>query len=387
MKLMIADDQMSLHTFLDKMMDWASLGITDILHVYNGEEAAAQAVTYKPDILLIDIRMPILDGLGALKQLQSMDKRPKSVILSAYDQFEYARDALRLHVSQYLLKPVDTRLLENVINELVQEIHAENHLLITNCLDKAAHRIPLSNTDQIILRDSFQLLGITRYAVWTVSGNMPMQEFLSEMCMSSIDVQNELFSFKSTISSENGIICLGMKKAYNYEDLKELRESLLKKWKEDAPDRILSIGMSRIETDIEELSSAINVSAQAAQLSLFPSGTSKLEHIVRKIKAYVESKVDDDLSLQTVADQFQIDKYQLSRIFKQEIGVNYWAFVTKIRMQKAAHLLMETSWKNNSIAERIGFVDESHFSRTFKKYFGVTPKEYRSSQIAGKDAR
>lgn len=386
MKLMIADDQMSLHTFLDKMMDWASLGITDILHVYNGEEAAAQAITYKPDILLIDIRMPILDGLGALKQLQSMDKRPKSVILSAYDQFEYARDALRLHVFQYLLKPVDTRLLENVINELVQEIHAENHLLITNCLDKAAHRIPLSNTDLIILRDSFQLLGITRYAVWTVSGNVPMPEFLSDKCMSSIDVQNELFSFKSIISSENRIICFGMKKAYNYEDLKELRESLLKKWEEDAPDLILSIGMSRIETNIEELSSAINVSAHAAQTNLNQSGTSKLEHTVRKIKAYVESKVDDDLSLQTVADQFQIDKYQLSRIFKQEIGVNYWAFVTKIRMQKAAHLLMETSWKNNSIAERIGFVDESHFSRTFKKYFGVTPKEYRSSQIVGKDA-
>jgi two-component system, response regulator YesN len=381
-KLMIADDQMSLHTFLDKMMDWPSLGITDVMHVFNGEEAANLAAAYKPDLLLIDIRMPVLDGLGALKLLQLLGKKPKSVILSAYNEFEYARDALRLHVSQYLLKPVDTRLLENVIKELVQEIRSETQLRITSCLEKAELRIPLSNTELIMLEDCFRIMGIVQYALWTFISNMPGSLLDMRVWMSCTGMEGQLVIFESAQSNGKKFFCMGMKEAYTQEDLRELSVLMLKKWKESEPDRTIAIGFSGIETAVDKLSQTITDSEEAAH---YQSGTSKLEHIVRKIKEHVESCLNEDLSLQAVAERFQIDKYQISRVFKQEFNINYWAFVTKIRMEKAAHFLKQTSWKNNSIAERIGFLDESHFSRAFKKYYGVTPKDYRSSRIEGKD--
>jgi len=92
----------------------------------------------------------------------------------------------------------------------------------------------------------------------------------------------------------------------------------------------------------------------------------------------VELNYSEDLSLQSVADAFRMDKYQLSRMFKQQIGVNYWQYVMQIRIDKAAELLAETSLKNSAIAEMTGFVDESHFSKTFKKHTGVSPKDYRA---------
>ncbi|MNN53490.1 HTH-type transcriptional regulator YesS [compost metagenome] len=88
----------------------------------------------------------------------------------------------------------------------------------------------------------------------------------------------------------------------------------------------------------------------------------------------------EDLSLQTVADAFGVDKYQLSRLYKQRYGINYWQFVTQVRMEKALELLGGTNLKNSVIAERIGFVDESHFSKSFKKHFGLSPKDYRAGK-------
>ena len=105
----------------------------------------------------------------------------------------------------------------------------------------------------------------------------------------------------------------------------------------------------------------------------------KILERVRVIKAYVELHYEEDLSLQKVAERFDIDKYQLSRTFKQEFNENYWQYVTRIRMEKSAELLKETELKNNQIAERAGFLDDSYFSRTFKKHFGMSPKDYRNS--------
>jgi two-component system response regulator YesN len=70
----------------------------------------------------------------------------------------------------------------------------------------------------------------------------------------------------------------------------------------------------------------------------------------------------------------------LSREFKQQYDENYWQYVTRVRMEQAAALLKETNWKNSQIAERTGYTDESHFSRAFKKHYGISPKDYRAAR-------
>ncbi|MCD9021740.1 helix-turn-helix domain-containing protein [Cohnella silvisoli] len=114
---------------------------------------------------------------------------------------------------------------------------------------------------------------------------------------------------------------------------------------------------------------------------LFSAGSpNKSVEVIRRIKSYIDAHCEADLSLQTVADQFGIDKYRLSREFKQEFDENYWHCVTRIRMEQAASFLKETNWKNSKIAERTGYADESHFSRAFKKHYGISPKDYRTTK-------
>ena len=81
-----------------------------------------------------------------------------------------------------------------------------------------------------------------------------------------------------------------------------------------------------------------------------------------------------------MAQRFFINKFQLSRMFKQEFGVNYQDYLIGARVKAAARLLLGTDLKLYEIAERTGFGEPSYLSNVFKKYYGVSPREYRGGK-------
>ena len=81
-----------------------------------------------------------------------------------------------------------------------------------------------------------------------------------------------------------------------------------------------------------------------------------------------------------MSKHFFIGKYQISRIFKKTYDINYSDYILKIRMENAALLLKSTSCKLYEIAHRTGFEETSYFSNVFKKYYGITPNEYRKEK-------
>lgn len=97
------------------------------------------------------------------------------------------------------------------------------------------------------------------------------------------------------------------------------------------------------------------------------------EHAISIImKHYAE-----DLSLQTVANQINVNPSYLSRIFKQETGENFINFLTKVRIDKAKHHLETSSCKVYEVADKVGYHNTTYFSKIFKKVVGVTPEKYR----------
>ena len=83
----------------------AVTGISD-----NGEETLKALLDTRPDILITDINMPLIDGLDVLKRLEKAGERlPKTIVISGYDEFDYARRAIELEVMAYLLKPLERR--------------------------------------------------------------------------------------------------------------------------------------------------------------------------------------------------------------------------------------------------------------------------------------
>ncbi|WP_426452144.1 response regulator transcription factor [Paenibacillus sp. S-38] len=385
MKLLIADDQRSLHQFLHTVVDWAALGIAEVQSAYDGEEAAELAASMEPDLLLMDIRMPGVDGIEALRRIQSLPNKPKAVILSAYDQFEYAREALKLSVSQYLLKPVDTELLEGALRELITGIRAEARSLLERELAhlSLAGRLPderLAAAEQALGR-----LGIGRCAALTRMAGP--EEDSASLRTVPVALRSEgtvllplltgggegeqVFFAGLRVGVEREALCAGLERCAAAED-----------------ETSAVFELSRLTGSLREFPQLIAESREAALRAREGSGEAapRMMEKLRCIRSHIDSHLEGDLSLQTVADRFGIDKFQLSRTFKQAFGENYWPYVTRRRLEKAAQLLCGTDWKNGRIAEATGYADESHFSKAFKKHFGMAPKEYRAAG-AGPAAR
>ncbi len=122
-KVMIADDEEYERDYLKKTLSEKYEGILDVVFsAANGAEALEKAKELKPDICLFDIRMPKLDGLEATSQLTEIMPDVQVVIVSAYDDFSYAKEAMKLGVKDFLVKPYLDKELTQTIDKLIANI-------------------------------------------------------------------------------------------------------------------------------------------------------------------------------------------------------------------------------------------------------------------------
>ncbi|MGB9810045.1 MAG: response regulator, partial [Caldanaerobacter sp.] len=132
MRLFVADDEMEVVEGISTLIDWEGNGIELVGYAMDGEEALNSIKNLKPDILIIDIRMPKLDGLEVIEKAQREGLRFKSIILSGYDDFYFAKKAIELKSFGYLLKPCrPEEILKEVLKarqELEKERERENTL-------------------------------------------------------------------------------------------------------------------------------------------------------------------------------------------------------------------------------------------------------------------
>lgn len=103
-------------------------------------------------------------------------------------------------------------------------------------------------------------------------------------------------------------------------------------------------------------------------------------HLISKLLIIVEADLTADLSLSALARQLNVNSSYLSALFKKELGATLTEYVSRRRVNYAMLLLEATSLQIQAIAQKCGIPDVNYFTRTFKKYAGVTPKEYRAAQ-------
>lgn len=123
MKVMIVDDEYLIREGLRKSVTWEKYGMEVVATAENGEEGLFMAQEYQPDLVVTDICMPFVDGLEMSEHL--LKNRPDTIliILTCYDEFEYARKALKLGVFDYVLKPVDMVVFENLLVEVQKNMN------------------------------------------------------------------------------------------------------------------------------------------------------------------------------------------------------------------------------------------------------------------------
>ena len=121
-RVLLADDEEEIRSGISRKIDWASLGLTLVGEAGNGEEALELAEQLRPDVVLTDIKMPFLDGLELCRRLRVTLPGARLVVFSGFDDFEYARQAMSLGVSEYILKPINAPELRQVLEKLRDQL-------------------------------------------------------------------------------------------------------------------------------------------------------------------------------------------------------------------------------------------------------------------------
>ncbi len=143
--VLIADDEAIIRRGLKKIIDWEMLGFKIIGEASNGVETLAEINKLKPDIVLLDIKMPGMDGLEVLSNARSNKYKGKVIILSGYSDFKYAQEAIRYDVKYYLTKPIDINELKAALSSLSDQFKEESahRLTINHYKEKAENTILL----------------------------------------------------------------------------------------------------------------------------------------------------------------------------------------------------------------------------------------------------
>ncbi len=114
-RIVIADDEEIIRNGLKNLIESYDLDLSVVGTAQDGEEALQLIHMYQPEIILMDINMPFMNGLEVIEKTKEIDPNAKIIIISGYDQFKYAQKALELGVFSYLLKPIQYRDFKNII--------------------------------------------------------------------------------------------------------------------------------------------------------------------------------------------------------------------------------------------------------------------------------
>lgn len=496
-KVMLVDDEKLITQGLLNIIEWDKLGL-EVTQTADNAITAIELFEKDPvNIIITDINMPKVTGLELIKKIKSIDKNVKFIILSGYDEFSYAKTAMKYGVENYILKPINEDELEEALVKIVdtmsREKEIQNRLInknrkliqfINGKIDKSS----LSKIEQVIniglneerytvssisiaqretkessdIRDIIERNTAGKYEIvqnydgqiivinsWSenITNEEVMKYFydikekLSEELntdvfigvgdiVDSIDNLKESYSvannLKKYILTEGHNVCLcknnivkDNKRRFSKEietinkliiekDISRLQDYITDLFNDSnlTPKNIydLSIKIIFLTDKISEefkldnkyskdsLSNTIvelcnestrdNVKAFLLReleelLRLMSVNTIKYSPVIQQIINSVNEKYYEEISLKTLAHQYNINSSYLGQVFTKELGVSFSEYLNSTKNMKAKELILNTNMKINDIAKAVGYPDTSYFYRKFKKYYGVCPSTLR----------
>ena len=127
-QVQIVDDEPIVIMGLKNLIPWEDLGFSVVCYAQNGQEAYEQFCDNQIDLIITDIEMPIMNGLGYIERLRGSKESTEIVILTAYEEFEYAKIAIQNHVTNYILKPIDEEQIINTLRKVKSNLEEKKYI-------------------------------------------------------------------------------------------------------------------------------------------------------------------------------------------------------------------------------------------------------------------
>ena len=242
LKVLLVDDEIMIREGFKRLFPWDEHDCEIVGEAADGLEALGKIDSLLPDIVIMDINIPIMNGLKVIELSRIKHPDTAFVIVSGYDDFSYCRQALKLKITDYILKPV-------------------NYEEFGNCID---------------------------------------------------NLKISLFESK-----------------------KENKDSQQK------------------------------------------------DRMIVSITKYLQNHLQEDVSLNVLAQEFHLNAQYISQLFKSEIGVGFLTYLTNIRIEHAKKLLLSTDDAISDISDQCGYNDYRVFTKVFKKKEGITPSQFRRDFLKG----
>jgi two-component system response regulator YesN len=335
--ILLVDDEPIIRKGLAKIIRKHGSDIGDIRTAENGAEALKLLETYRPHFLFTDIRMPKMDGLELCRIVAETHPHIQSVIITGYDDFEYARRSILYGVKDYVLKPVTKRNLEDVLRRLIESAQKRGQAVVS-----------LSRFNEWVdkLSDAVWTLNTAAVTAQVES----MFEELNGLRLDPGQLTRHISDVVEMLRARLGDSDLFPKERLDAEDAPIRSEQL--------QERLLHVLMDGVE-----------------RLRVKRKG--KLKDPVEEAKQYIEDHLSRDFSLEEVADYIGLNASYFSQLFKQSTGETFAQYRIRRRIERAKQLLAVPHRKITDVSFEVGYADHPHFTKTFKKATGCTPSEYR----------
>ncbi len=323
----------------------------------NGVEAMEIAKRTTIHILVTDIRMPKMDGLDLVKQVKQLYPECTTIIVSGYDDFEYARKAIQLGVQEFLLKPIQQENLSETLSKVTSiyfSLSTHNQLMVNQ-----------EKWDMALVRLESHLFDAIEMGNKDTTREAFTKLYLAFLARVKDDPFRLLsFVLDSLKSLRKRLSCNEIIQLYYDKEGKMLFEELNPKLTTHA-----------IRTRVEEFFIQCSDIVRDCRQQSCPD-------ILFHCKEVINNHYKQNITLNEVANIVGVTPSYLSRVFKKETGINFIDYLNNIRIEEAKLLLSESDMKVLEVSERVGFNSTEYFTRIFKKHTGESPLHFRTKRVA-----
>ncbi len=516
MKVMVIDDEPNIREGLKTLIDWETLHCTLIGEAQNGVEGIEKIRLLKPDLVIVDIKMPEVDGIQLIETITHMGMETQFIVLSGYQDFNYAKRAMECHVNHYILKPIDEDLLALKVkeiysylkNKLIKQKDLENQIKLSKeqmikyivmGLETAEPYLHSATGYEELNRWYDLKLPWISYTVLLLDTSEAGMNFKERNSMKQHLNRSGTYSAFFETDGLIGILVKNQDLDKHCESLQLLRNWVLKQYQKEA---VITIGIAvnelkevgksytfarylmdhrflygnqkilqektllllqnnkhndsyeadtevklyqsvctnqqnQVNNILEDMRGYMESSGwdtervKAFYMHVYVSVmTSLIEHqhgllereflnpkvfetlyqqsnlfklhgfikyqllticeyiedmkpqkTLEMVLDYMKHHYQEDLKIEALGKVFHYSSNYLGKQLKKETGKTFNALLDEVRLKEAQKLLCKPELKIYEIAQITGFHDPDYFTAKFKKYFGLSPKEYRVSHI------
>lgn len=345
-KVLVIDDQPLEGEMISLVLSRNGTGACYAGQALNAAEGLRMAARCQPDLIFLDIKMPGMDGLEAIPHLRQVCPQARIVMLTAFDDYEYLRTALRAGANDYLLKPVRPSDILSVLESFPAA--AADMSALRPGTDFAVRGQAL--TQAIRSGDPAQAEAAARDYLEGF-GPLDSGNFIYA-CVRCMEWASELAGPASSEQSIDGL-------TFSYQEFVRCVSTL------KDPDLLADY--------------FLNFVRQAADLSGHDAGDVAYRQVT-EAKQYVAQHFHEPLLLSDVAKRLYLSTAYFSRLFKEKAGMTFSDYLANCRIDHARQLLATTDLSISEVASAIGYQEANSFSRLFKARTGQSPSEYRAAQ-------